>query len=61
MSNHKVTKRTLWLLVLSLSRLIKSPPLFFVRLRALNRTAVSPFESKANCAFGSNGSNILSV
>ncbi|MBP3039831.1 hypothetical protein J9303_10070 [Bacillaceae bacterium Marseille-Q3522] len=33
----------------------------FVQLRALNRTAVSPFESKANCAFGSNASNILSV
>ncbi|MBP3041011.1 hypothetical protein J9303_16195 [Bacillaceae bacterium Marseille-Q3522] len=32
-----------------------------VQLRALNRTAVSTFESKANCAFGSNVSNILSV
>ncbi|MBP3038361.1 hypothetical protein J9303_02425 [Bacillaceae bacterium Marseille-Q3522] len=32
-----------------------------VQLRALNRTAVSPFGSKANCAFGPNASNILSV
>ncbi|MBP3039587.1 hypothetical protein J9303_08815 [Bacillaceae bacterium Marseille-Q3522] len=33
----------------------------FVQLRALNRTAVSPFGSKANCAFGPNASNSLSV
>ncbi|MBP3039630.1 hypothetical protein J9303_09035 [Bacillaceae bacterium Marseille-Q3522] len=34
---------------------------YLIQLRALNRTAVSPFESKAKSAFGSNASNILSV